>query len=191
MQIDDAVTEWIEQLKKGDSAATEKLWQRYFQQIVEQARRRLEGAARAVADEEDVAVSAFKSFWVGAHNGRFPRLSDRDSLWSLLVAITAHKSVDLIRYENRQKRGGGQPPLPLDEALMLPEGRAEVLIELDEALKRLERLDERLGRIVECRFFGGLTIEETAEALRLSPATIKREWRAARAWLHHALRDDA
>jgi DNA-directed RNA polymerase specialized sigma24 family protein len=106
MSIDDTVTEWIQQLKAGDSAAAEKLWHRYFRQLVEQARRKLEGARRAAADEEDVALSAFKSFCVGAQDGRFPRVSDRDSLWSLLLAITAHKSVDLIRHQNRQKRGG-------------------------------------------------------------------------------------
>ncbi len=93
------------------------------------------------------------------------------------------------RSRNRQKRGGGQQPLPLDEALILPAARAEVLIDLDEALTRLEALDERMVRVVECRYFGGLTIEETAEALNVSPATVKREWRAARAWLHEALRE--
>jgi RNA polymerase sigma factor (TIGR02999 family) len=95
------------------------------------------------------------------------------------------------RTRNRQKRGGGQQPLPLDEALMLSETRAEVLIDLDEALTRLEALDERMVRLVECRYFGGLTIEETAEALDVSAATVKREWRAARAWLHDALREQA
>jgi len=74
--------------------------------MVRLARKRLESARRGVADEEDVALSAFKSFCLGAQNGRFPQLMDRDSLWPLLVAITANKSVDLIRHENRQKRGG-------------------------------------------------------------------------------------
>ncbi len=106
MPTDETITHWIEQLREGDSDASEQLWQRYFQQVVELARRRLEGARLAAADEEDVALSAFKSFCLGVHAGRFPRLSDRDTLWSLLVAITAHKSVDYIRHENRQKRGG-------------------------------------------------------------------------------------
>ena len=106
MPVDEAITQWIQQLKEGDSDAAERLWQRYFQQIVQLARRRLEGAGRAAADEEDVALSAFKSFCLGAREGRFPKLSDRENLWSLLVAITAHKSTDLIRHENRQKRGG-------------------------------------------------------------------------------------
>ena len=106
MRVDEAITQWIEQLREGDSDAAERLWQRYFQQLVQLARRRLGDAGRAVADEEDVALSAFKSFCLGAREGRFPKLTDRDSLWSLLVAITAHKSTDLIRHQNRRKRGG-------------------------------------------------------------------------------------
>ena len=107
MSASDTVTLWIQQLQAGDAAAAEKLWERYFAQMVQLARRKLEGATRVASDEEDVALSAFKSFCLGAQDGRFPKLTDRGSLWSLLVAITAHKSVDLIRHENRQKRGGG------------------------------------------------------------------------------------
>lgn len=98
------VTLWIEQLKDGDAQAVEKLWGRYFAQLVELARSKLGGTPRAAADEEDVALSAFKSFCFGARRGQFPRLTDRDSLWSLLVGITAHKCVDQIRHENRKKR---------------------------------------------------------------------------------------
>lgn len=104
------VTTLIEQFHGGDPDAAAQLWHRYFPQIVRLARARLKGARRAVADEEDVALSAFKSLWMGVQEGRFPKLTNRDSLWSLLVAITAHKSVDLIRRENRQKRGGTGGP---------------------------------------------------------------------------------
>jgi DNA-directed RNA polymerase specialized sigma24 family protein len=100
------VTVWIEQLRQGNESAAQRLWELYFARMVRLARKRLESARRGVADEEDVALSAFKSFCLGAQNGRFPQLMDRDSLWPLLVAITANKSVDLIRHENRQKRGG-------------------------------------------------------------------------------------
>lgn len=100
------VTQWIKELKAGDAAAAERLWEVYFQRMVNLARQRLEGVPRAAADEEDVALSAFKSFCLGAQNGRFPRLMDSDNLWPLLMVITANKSVDLIREQNRQKRGG-------------------------------------------------------------------------------------
>lgn len=81
------------------------------------------------------------------------------------------------------KRGGGRVGVPLEESLLVSEERAAELIELDAALEALAELDPRQGRIVEMRFFGGLTVEEMAEVLELSPATVKREWRAARAWL--------
>lgn len=108
------------------------------------------------------------------------------------IASQAMRRILLMyaRSRNRQKRGGGQPALPLDEAIVLTESRAEELIELDEALARLETFDERAVRIVECRYFGGLTIEETAGALDISPATVKRDWSTARAWLHMELGTD-
>lgn len=86
-----------------------------------------------------------------------------------------------------EKRGGGLQRLSLDETMLLTEERAEELLALDEALRRLEKLSERHVRIVECRFFAGMSIEETAEVLGVSTATVKREWALARAWLHREL----
>lgn len=86
------------------------------------------------------------------------------------------------------KRGGGQRVETLeDDPLVLVEGRAAELLDLDQALQRLAGLDERQARVVECRFFGGMSVEETAEALDLSPATVKRAWTLARAWLNREL----
>jgi RNA polymerase sigma factor (TIGR02999 family) len=108
----------------------------------------------------------------------------------LAIAAQAMRRI-LIDYavgRNRQKRGGGQTPLHLDgDVWALAESRGEDLLALDEALMRLGRLSERQARIVEYRFFGGMTVDETAEALNVSPATIKREWATARAWLNREL----
>ncbi len=108
----------------------------------------------------------------------------------LAVAAQAMRRI-LIDYavgRNRQKRGGGQTPLPLDgDVWAVAESRGEDLLALDEALVRLGRLNERQARIVEYRFYGGMTVEETAEALQVSPATVKREWATARAWLNREL----
>src|SRR5262245_30448891 len=98
-----SITRWIGQLQAGDAAAVQPLWEAYFTRMVQLARHRLQAAPRRAADEEDVALSAFHSFCLGAQDGRFSRLADRQNLWSLLVAITAHKCVDLVRSENRQK----------------------------------------------------------------------------------------
>lgn len=96
----------IQQLRAGVPEAAEELWHRYFAQVVRLAQTRLRGAKCAAADEEDVALSAIYCLCDGARQGQFPHLADRKSLWALLVAITSHKAVDLIRRENRQKRGG-------------------------------------------------------------------------------------
>jgi RNA polymerase sigma factor (TIGR02999 family) len=85
------------------------------------------------------------------------------------------------------KRGGGARPLPLDEIEVAADGSLEELIELDRALRRLEALSERQARVVEYRFFAGMSIEEVAEALDVSPMTVKRDWTAARAWLNREL----
>ena len=106
------------------------------------------------------------------------------------LASRAMRSVliDNARHHLRQKRGGSLEHVPLSDDLLVSAERSEELIALDEALTRLSTADDRLGRIVECRFFGGLTVEESADALGLSPATVKRGWTTARAWLFHELK---
>lgn len=91
--------------------------------------------------------------------------------------------VDHARTRHAQKRGGNAQKLSLDEAIGLPEQRDLDIIALDDALKLLAELDPQQSKVIELRFFGGLSIEETAEALGISPATVKREWVTARAWL--------
>src|SRR5439155_2313361 len=109
-----SVSCWIDQLKIGDAAAAQPLWERYFQQLVRLARKKLQGVPRGAADEEDVALNAFDSFCRGAQQGRFPKLEDRDDLWQLLILITARKALDLRRHEFRQKRGGGRVQREMD-----------------------------------------------------------------------------
>ena len=111
------------------------------------------------------------------------------------VAATAMRHIlcNYARDRQRLKRGGGVEHVPNDEALdALPidvsDQQVDELSALDEALQRLEKLSARQSRIVECRFFGGLSIEDTAAALGVSPATVKRDWTMARAWLHREIR---
>lgn len=109
----------------------------------------------------------------------------------LALAAQAMRRI-LIDYavgRSRQKRGGGQAPLHLDDDVWaLAESRSEELLALDQALIRLAALNNREAQIIEYRFFGGMTVEETAEILNISPATVKREWATARAWLNRELR---
>jgi RNA polymerase sigma factor (TIGR02999 family) len=95
--------------------------------------------------------------------------------------------VDYAVRRNALKRGRGAQVMPLDESKASAELPFDDLVALGEALAQLERIDERQARVVECRFFGGLSLDETAEALGISPATVSRDWTFARAWLHRAL----
>jgi DNA-directed RNA polymerase specialized sigma24 family protein len=116
-----SVTCWLGDLREGDLAAAQPLWERYFSRLVVVARGKLKKLRRSTAgeDEEDAALSAFNSFCDGAARGRFPQLADRDDLWRLLVVITARKAMAQIHREGRQKRGGGRV---VDEAVLF--GRA-------------------------------------------------------------------
>jgi RNA polymerase sigma factor (TIGR02999 family) len=98
-----------------------------------------------------------------------------------------HVLIDHARSHARDKRGGGAVQVTLGEAEALDAGRAADLVALDEALRELEELDPQKGRIVELRYFAGLGIEETAEVLGISPTTVRREWRRAKAWLYRSL----
>ena len=97
--------------------------------------------------------------------------------------------IDNARWLQRQKRGGGRQPEALQESMLVSAARSEELLALDEALDRLEGHQPRLARIVECRCLAGLTIDETAEALEISAATVKRGWTLARTWLYRELQD--
>src|SRR3954465_6949521 len=99
MSPEGSVTRWLAPLQAGDPAAAQQLWERYFRRLVGLARTKLRGAPRRAADEEDVALSAFDSFCRHAEAGRFPRLADRDSLWRLLVTVTARKAAHQARDE--------------------------------------------------------------------------------------------
>ncbi|MGH8251682.1 MAG: ECF-type sigma factor [Steroidobacteraceae bacterium] len=95
--------------------------------------------------------------------------------------------IDAGRRRQRQKRGGGEPPLPLDDACIEVDEYAAELVELHEALQGLAHEYPRPAQVMECRFFGGLSIDETAEALEISPRTVRRDWEFARAWLEREL----
>jgi len=122
---------------------------------------------------------------------RNEQLSVQDRAHFLALAAHAMRLV-LVSYARSHgavKRGGGVTPLELEEELLLSNERAEQLLALDEALERLAQLNDRLSRTVELRFFGGLTLEETAEALSVAQSTVKLDWQKARAWLYRELRD--
>ena len=171
-----SVTRWLNQLQGGDRAAVQKLWEGYFARLVALACKRLRDFPRRVADEEDVALSAFDSFCRGAEQGRFPRLEDRDDLWQVLVMITARKVCDLKEHEGRGKRDWRRTRAarrdPAADESFFPEliGRepdpafaAQVAEEYQRLLGRLRDDGER--KIVELKM-AGHTHEEIKEILK-------------------------
>ena len=128
------------------------------------------------------------------HEAYLRLLRDRPDRWqnrAHFCAIAAHSMRQILITQARAraalKRGGGEARVTLDEALVAGGGTSLDLLALDDALERLATLDPDGARIVELRFFGGLTVEETAEAMAISPATVKRHWALARAWLAREL----
>ena len=113
---------------------------------------------------------------------------DRAHFFAMTATLMRRVLVDHARERGRDKRGGGVSVTSLDgQDTPGPGGSTIDIVALDEALAELADVDERQSRIVELRFFGGLTVEETADALEISPATVKREWASARAWLYHQM----
>jgi len=113
--------------------------------------------------------------------------SDRVRFLTVASHLMREILVDYARTRNRDKRGGGQAPICLEDAGELAADPEVDMMALDEALNGLDLVDSQQRHIVELRFFGGLTIEETAQVLEISPATVKRDWRMAKAWLHREL----
>jgi RNA polymerase sigma-70 factor (ECF subfamily) len=115
------------------------------------------------------------------------KFRNRAQFYALAATLMRHILVDHARGRNYLKRGGGAQRVSLDKALIVCEERDDGLVALDAALIRLSAIDARKSKVVELRFFGGLSVEETAEALDLSSVTVMREWRMAKAWLYNAL----
>lgn len=109
---------------------------------------------------------------------------DRAHFFAVASQTMRHVLVDHARSRNREKRGGGAQKVSLDEAVSFAKQQEIDVLSLDEAMRELAQIDEQQSKIVELRFFGGLTVEEAAVVLRISPATVKREWRVAKAWLY-------
>jgi RNA polymerase sigma factor (TIGR02999 family) len=119
----------------------------------------------------------------------FPEITwqSRAHFFAVCAKLMRRILIDLARSRHAQKRGGGAADVEFDETQFAPQGISSELLALDDAMKRLARLDERKSQVVELRFFGGLSVDESAEVLKVSPETVKRDWRLAKAWLFREL----
>jgi RNA polymerase sigma factor (TIGR02999 family) len=168
----------------GDAAALEQLLPRVYDELRRIARRRLrrERPGHTLAATELVHEAFMKLLPVERVDWR-----NRAHFFAIASRAMRNVLVDHAVRRSAAKRGAGLQPLELDDADARTEQPLDDLIALSEALSRLEQRDPRQAQVVECRFFGGLSLDETAEALNTSAATVSRDWTFARAWLHHEL----
>jgi DNA-directed RNA polymerase specialized sigma24 family protein len=177
-----SVTQWISELKRGDQAAASGLWDSYFRRLMSLARARLRDAPRLIADEEDVALSAFDSFCRRAQAGQFRCLRDRDDLWQILALITVRKAIDLRNYEGRQSRGKGRVRSLTEltrkglEMIGGDEPTPELAAQLTEEYHRLmAQLDDAGLRSVATLKLEGYTNDEIAAQLGCVTSTVERK----------------
>jgi DNA-directed RNA polymerase specialized sigma24 family protein len=185
-----SITRLIGMLKQGDRVASQQLWEAYFGRLVGLARARLRNTALRVADEEDVALSAFDSFVRRAERGQFPRLDDRDDLWQLLYVLTVRKAINLVHYQGRKSRGGGRVQSLQDleelgaDQILGTEPSPELAAQMTEECQRLlARLGDETLRAVALWKMEGYTNVEIAAKLGCVEQTVERKLRAVRqAW---------
>jgi hypothetical protein len=186
MSHDDTVIGWVWGLERRNPEAAQRLWERYFTKMVRLAGEKLPPRARRAFDEEDVALSAFKSFCAGVEQGRFPRLADRDDLWRLLVVMTARKADAYKRQQMRQKRGGGKvlgesdwlagPAVEMGgfDALIGSEPTPAFALQVAEEYRlRLERLAHETLRRIAVLKMEGYTVDEVAARVGLARRAVE------------------
>ena len=181
MSTGSEVTLLLGQLTRGEEGATAKL----IPLVYEELRRLARSHMRRESEYHTLQTTALvHEVYLKLVDQRSVDWKGRSHFFAIAAQMMRRILVDHARGRLREKRGGGDRPIPLDEAFVFAPERSLELIKLDQSLERLERIDERQCKIVELRFFGGLTVEETAEALGVSPKTVKRDWSMAKAWLH-------
>ena len=174
------VTGLLRQWSAGDESARDRLIPLLYDRLRELAHQQLGGAS---VDNSLNTTELVHEAYIRLVDARRVDLPDRAHFLALASEIMRNLLVDRARARFAAKRGGGVRPLDLDEFEWISDESLESVAELDDALKRLERLSPRQGQLVQHRYFGGLTLEESATAIGVSLATAKRELRAARAWL--------
>jgi RNA polymerase sigma factor (TIGR02999 family) len=178
------VTQLLIKWSNGDKAALDKLMP-----LIQEELRRLAHhyMSREHPGHTLQTTALVNEAYLRLVNRKDVQWQNRTHFFAIAATLMRSILVDHARSHAYAKRGGGAHKTELDEAMVVSQERAAEVVALDDALKELATFDLKQSRIVELRFFGGLTIEETAEVLHLSPATIKREWSTAKAWLYHEL----
>lgn len=180
------VTSLLNELAAGDQEAAAKLVPLVYEELHRLATRRL----RHERPDHTLQATAL------VHEAYMKLVAQRDAKWQNRAQFFAVASqvmrrilVDYARGQQRIRRGGKQQKVSLDDVLLVSPSRTEEVLAVNESLLRLEKFDFRQGRIVELRYFGGLTVDEAAEILGVSSKTVMREWKIAKAWLYGDLKE--
>lgn len=179
------VTGLLSELSRGNQQAAEKLIPLVYNELKQLARSCMR---RERVDHTLQTTALVHEAYLKLVRQQATNWQGRSHFLGIAAQLMRRILIDHARGHLREKRGGIKEVLPLDEALVFTPERSEELVKLDEALKRLSKLDARQSRIVELRFFGGLSVEETAEFLGISAKTVKRDWSVAKVWLYGELR---
>ena len=182
--IPQEITQLLMSWSQGEKAALDHLVQLVYPELRRLAKRYM---ARESPEHTLQTSALINEAYLKLVDQKNVEWQNRAHFYAVAAQVMRHILVDHARSRNYAKRGGGALKLPLDEAAALTEQRATELIALDDALTNLAGLDARKSQIIELRFFGGLSMEETAEVMKISPSTVQREWRAAKAWIHHSM----
>ena len=184
MQEPGEITQYLFAARHGDRFALDQV----FSRVYEEVRRIADAQVRRAGGENTLSTTAVvHEAYIKLAGGAVVEWEDRVHFFSVAARAMRQVLLNHARSHLTKKRGGGRP-LSLDDATIAIDARAAELVEMDTALDRLALLDERLGRVVELRYFGGLSVEETASILGVTDRTIKRDWQTARAFLYRELR---
>jgi RNA polymerase sigma factor (TIGR02999 family) len=184
MSSSHSVTQLLEQWNGGDREALDKLMPLVYEELRKMARRYM---SRQTPGHTLQTTALINEAYLRLVKQKEKHFENRAHFFGVAAQAMRHILVDYARERQTAKRGGGARPISLEEAALVTRERAAELVAFDEALKELERLSGRQSRVVELRYFGGLSVEETATVLEVSPETVMRDWSMAKAWLHRAL----
>ena len=182
------VTQWLQAWGEGDQYALEKLTPLVYQELRRVARRYM---ARERSGQTLQTTALVHQVYLRLVDIRHIKWKDRSHFFAVCARLMRRILTDFARSRCNLKHGGGAPRVVLDEAMVMAHERSGELLALDEALHALTVLDPRKSQVVELRFFGGLSVEETAEVLKVSPETVMRDWKFAKAWLARELQHRA
>ena len=182
------ITVLLSSVRNGDSAAMQQIIPLVYGELRKLAGRymRLERP-----DHTLQPTALVNEAFLRRAQGQNITWENRAQFFGIAARLMRQILIDHAREHSAAKRGSGQKAMALDEGLVYSADKAGEMVALDDALQRLERLDARQSRIIELRFFGGLSVEETAEVMGISPRTVKREWSIARLWLHREVSREA